>query len=342
MSEQGSKSPTVEYVPLERVKNTHPAHFDLVAAPLADGVDEPARTPLSPKSQGKPVSLILKLAVLALLGAVTIETYFLIVTSFQTHWLLGGLWSFGLGIVILLLLRSGWREFRQLRVLKRQWQRQQEWQHHPERFDADAVLSQLQRPDLTLLWQQQRKPHWTHSEQLQRFEEDILSSPDQQASRLISKWSVDAAVLVAVSPSALLDMLLMLWRNQRMVTAIAETYGVRLGYWSRIKLWKQLLANIAYAGASEVLSDVGTSVLGAELAGKLSARAGQGLGAGLLTARLGLQAQALCRPLGFQYQRRPGLGSIQKTILKQLANKISLRTPQATMDAGKTEHKMEK
>jgi len=337
MTGPDSKSAQVEYVPLARVKKQQPPAAEMALVTAAEQTMTSA-----PKRRRKSLSVFLKLAVLALVGAVGIESYLLIVTSFQTHWLLGSLWSLGLGIIALLLLRFGWRELRQLHRLKRQWQRQQDWQHHPEHFDADVALTQLQRPDLTLLWQQQAQAHWTDAERLQRFETDILSHPDQHAQRVISKWSVDAAVLVAVSPSALLDMLLMLWRNQRMITAIADIYGVQLGYWSRIKLWKQLLANIAYAGASEVLSDVGTSVLGAELAGKLSARAGQGLGAGLLTARLGLQAQALCRPLGFQYQQRPGLGSIQKTILKQLANKISVRSPQSTVVGGNSKTKMEK
>ena len=61
-------------------------------------------------------------------------------------------------------------------------------------------------------------------------------------------------------------------------------YEVITGYLSRVRLWRQLVLNLVYAGVSELLVDVGPDLLGAELAGKLSARVAQGVGAGLMTA----------------------------------------------------------
>lgn len=264
----------------------------------------------------------LMLALLALIVAVVVETVLLIQASFAQHWLLGSLWLIGLGGLVLLGLRALIRELWLLRKLKQRWYRQKKWQVQPDSFSADKVLAELDRDDLTALWQNYDQTHWSPVEQQQRFEVDVLALADQQAQREISRFAGEGAVLVAASPSAILDMLVMLWRNQRMISRIAAIYGVRLGYWSRIRLWRQLLANIVYAGASEVIMDAGTVMLGAELAGKLSARAGQGLGAGLLTARLGLQAQRLCRPLPFVHNKQASLGRLQAQLLKQLAQRL--------------------
>ena len=112
-------------------------------------------------------------------------------------------------------------------------------------------------------------------------------------------------------------MLLMLWRNLRLVNKIAALYGLKLSYWSRIKLIKQVIVNMAYAGASELVADLGADLLGAELLGKLSARMAQGLGAGMLTARLGLKAMHLCRPIPFA-DDAPKLGHIRQKIVHQV------------------------
>lgn len=338
-NESEAKAGAIEYLALDSFKPRTDEADDAAVVPLGQALDTSANERAPSRGWRR---WWWRVALLALASAVVIESYLLIQSSFTTHWLLGTLWSVGLGLVGLLLLTFMAREFWQLRRLKRQWKVQQQLQHHPEQFAAKPLLQQLNRPDLELLWHQQQQPHWSPKEQLQRFEEDVLSCADQQVNRVISKYSVDSAVLVALSPSAFLDMLLMLWRNQRMVTKVASAYGIKLGYWSRIKLWRQLLGNIAYAGASEVISDLGASMLGAELAGKLSLRAGQGLGAGLLTARLGLQAQRLCRPLQFTHVKRPGLANIQTDLLKQLAQRVPLRARTSGKDTVANPSKVEK
>ena len=73
---------------------------------------------------------------------------------------------------------------------------------------------------------------------------------------------------------------------------------------------------MAYARASELVADLGTEMLGAELMGKLSARLGQGLGAGMLTARLGAQTMELCRPIPFE--DKPKLTQVRKKITQQV------------------------
>ena len=55
--------------------------------------------------------------------------------------------------------------------------------------------------------------------------------------------------------------------------------------------------------------------VGGGLAAALSSRVGQGVLNGLLTARVGLTAMHLCRPVAFAPSERPGLGAIRRSLL---------------------------
>ncbi len=106
--------------------------------------------------------------------------------------------------------------------------------------------------------------------------------------------------MIAVSPLALVDMAFIAWRNLRLINRIATLYGIELGYYSRLRLFKLVLLNIAFAGASELVREVGMDWMSQDLAARLSTRAAQGIGAGLLTADSGLKLwsfAARCRGL---------------------------------------------
>ncbi|MGR5221427.1 YcjF family protein [Vibrio parahaemolyticus] len=167
--------------------------------------------------------------------------------------------------------------------------------------------------------------HSAHSdaEVLNMYQSMVIKEQDKQALAAVSKLSGEAALLVALSPLAIADMLLIAWRNFRMIDRLSEIYGVELGYWSRLKLFKLVLMNIALAGASELAIESSADILSMNLAEKLSARAGQGLGVGLLTARLGLKTISLMRPIPFPNEERPRLGSIRKSVLESLKSKLS-------------------
>ncbi|WP_299494208.1 TIGR01620 family protein [uncultured Shewanella sp.] len=156
------------------------------------------------------------------------------------------------------------------------------------------------------------------AEKLVLFEKWVLQDRDLAAKKLVRRFAGQSTLLLAASPLAFVDMAFMLWRNQRMINDVAACYGIELGYWSRIKLVRGILVNIIYAGTSEVMTDLGTQLLSVEMSGKLSARLAQGLGGGLLTARLGYQAMALCRPLAFDADSKPKLSGIHKELLLEL------------------------
>ncbi|WP_075181862.1 YcjF family protein [Pantoea sp. 1.19] len=144
---------------------------------------------------------------------------------------------------------------------------------------------------------------------------------DAQARRAISRSAAESALMVAVSPLALVDMAFIAWRNVRLVNQIARLYGMELGYFSRIRLLRLVLFNMAFAGASELVSEVGLDWVSQDIAARLSARAAQGVGAGLLTARLGIKAMALCRPLPW-LDDKPRLGDFRRELSQQLKTRL--------------------
>ncbi|UPQ89020.1 YcjF family protein [Vibrio sinaloensis] len=168
---------------------------------------------------------------------------------------------------------------------------------------------------------------WIHSvksshsdgEVIDMYDAMVVAEQDKQATKVVSQHATESAALVAISPLAIADMLLVAWRNFKMIDSLADIYGVELGYWSRLQLFKSTLVNMAAAGASELAIDASMDLMSMDLAGRVSARAGQGLGVGILTARLGLKAMALLRPIPWQQDRRVKLGAIRKQIVEKVA-----------------------
>jgi putative membrane protein len=145
---------------------------------------------------------------------------------------------------------------------------------------------------------------------------------DVQARREISHSAAESALMIAVSPLALVDMAFIAWRNLRLVNRIAVLYGIELGYYSRIRLFRLVLLNMAFAGASELVREVGMDWMSQDLAARLSARAAQGIGAGLLTARLGIKTMELCRPLPWLEGDKPKLGDFRRELIGKLKNSM--------------------
>ena len=197
-------------------------------------------------------------------------------------------------------------------------------QGEADKFIGNIITNLPEGIDFTQYHDASRDGH-NDAEKLILFDEIILNDRDKVAKKIVRRFAQESALLLAASPLAVLDMAIILWRNQRMIVKIAHCYGIELGYWSRIKLIRGVITNIIYAGTSEIATDLGTQLLSVEMSGKLSARLGQGLGGGLLTARLGYQAMALCRPLSFKESSRPRLSGIHKELLldlKELSSSI--------------------
>ncbi|MFP2770437.1 YcjF family protein [Oceanisphaera sp. KMM 10153] len=248
--------------------------------------------------------------------------------TWQDNRLLGMAWSLTIILLALAALGRLWRELRLLRTLDRVSRQQaraelllaEQGSGQARSFcEQLAAGSGLDSSDAYQDWQQGLTDQEQDAEVLTLYSRQVLSVQDRQARARVLKWSGEAAVMVAASPLAAVDMLLVLWRNLKMIEDISQCYGIRLGGLSRLRLIRQVLHHMLYVGVSEAAIDAGMDLLGLELAGRLSARAGQGVGAGLLTARLGLQTMSLCRPVPWQGDEKKQLGGIRRALVDKVA-----------------------
>lgn len=149
-----------------------------------------------------------------------------------------------------------------------------------------------------------------------RLTQRVLLHPmDRRAYRLVLVAARDTALATALSPAALLDALVVAWRNLRLVRQIASLYGARPGWLGSIRLLRRMLANLAVAGVAEGGTDLAVEAVGGTVAAAMSARVGQGLLNGMLTARVGIVAMHMCRPLPFAPEDRPSLRRIRQELL---------------------------
>ncbi|USD38569.1 YcjF family protein [Ferrimonas sp. SCSIO 43195] len=262
------------------------------------------------------------------LALVLAEAGLTLQASWQTSPWLFALYALFFSLALAGLVRLTVKEWVRLRQLRGRANLQEQLQpllSSQQMGAAAPLLDQLrlalpsQCDDNWRQWQSRVQDHHSDAELLALAESTVVAPLDKQAEAIIYRYSAQAAVMLAASPLAVLDMALMLWRNQRMLDELAKLYGVEPGYLGRVSLVRQMLHNLIYAGGSELMVDLGGQMLSAELTGKLSARLAQGMGAGLLTARLGYQAQKLCRPLPLT-EARPRLLTLQGKLLSELTS----------------------
>lgn len=136
--------------------------------------------------------------------------------------------------------------------------------------------------------------------------ERMLFGPlDAAARREIEKASRTVAAATALIPLALADVLAALSMNLRMIRRIAEIYGAHAGFFGSWRLLKSVATHLLATGAVAVGDDVIHSVLGGSALARVSRRFGEGVINGALTARVGIAAMEVCRPLPFAALPRP-------------------------------------
>jgi putative membrane protein len=139
-------------------------------------------------------------------------------------------------------------------------------------------------------------------------ERELLAPLDREARALILGSAKRVSIVTAVSPRALVDIGYVIYESSRLIRAMAELYGGRPGSLGLLRLMRDVIAHLAVTGSIAVGDSLVQQVLGHGLASKLSARLGEGVINGLMTARIGIAAMDLCRPLPFRAVRRPGIG----------------------------------
>jgi len=271
--------------------------------------------------------------VVSFMVLVLLEFAFSLVLAFQQSIILGSIYLTTVVSGVLLIGRLLWREYRMLRSLKRN----QLHRHEADRLlNSEQVggalpwlekLNKHQQLDNFETFKNQVATHHSDKEIMTLYANSLLITQDTQAKKLINRFATESALLVALSPLALVDMMAVLWRGTKLIEQIGKVYGIGFGYANRIKLYRMLIKQVMFVGSAELISDLAATALSAELLGKLSGRAAQGLSAGIFTARIGYKAMELSRPLPRLENKR----NLLKSTVQNIASKIiSRKKPETT------------
>jgi putative membrane protein len=148
-------------------------------------------------------------------------------------------------------------------------------------------------------------------------ERELMTQLDEQARLLVSSAAQRVSIVTAVSPRALVDVLFVFAASLRLIRQLARLYGGRPGALGMIALMRHVIAHVAITGGMAASDSLIQQVLGHGIAAKLSQRLGEGVLNGLLTARLGLAAIDVTRPLPFTALPRPALADLAKDLLSK-------------------------
>ena len=148
-------------------------------------------------------------------------------------------------------------------------------------------------------------------------ERELMAPLDQEAKSLITASVMRVSVVTAVSSRASIDMLFVLVNFLNLLRKLSYLYGVRPGTLGMLRLLRQVISHLVLTGGLATSDSLIQQILGHGIAAKLSARLGEGLLNGLLTARLGLAAIDVIRPLPFTALPRPTLSDLMSDALRR-------------------------
>jgi putative membrane protein len=146
-------------------------------------------------------------------------------------------------------------------------------------------------------------------------ERDLIAPLDDRAKLLASAAARRVAVVTAVSPRAVFDVVFVLWQSLRLIRGVADVYGSRPGAFGLFRLTKAVVSHLAITGSIAVGETLLQQIIGHGVAARLSAKLGEGVVNGLMTARIGLSAIDVCRPLPFLAAERPQLRDLTRDLV---------------------------
>ncbi|WOI56771.1 TIGR01620 family protein [Palleronia sp. LCG004] len=139
---------------------------------------------------------------------------------------------------------------------------------------------------------------------------ELLAPLDAAARIEVEAAARQVATVTAVVPLAFADVAAALTSNLRMIRRIAEIYGGRAGTLGAWRLTRAVFTHLVATGAVAVGDDLIGSVAGGSVLTRISRRFGEGIVNGALTARVGIAAMEVCRPLPFAAGRKPQVHSL--------------------------------
>ena len=141
-------------------------------------------------------------------------------------------------------------------------------------------------------------------------ERALVKPLDARARAEVAAAAKRVSLVTALSPRAALDVVFVAAQVVRLTRRIAEIYGGRPGFLGFIKLARAISAHLVITGGMAVGDTLLQGLIGHGIAAKLSSRMGEGMLNGLLTARVGLSAMAVCRPAPFRAVKSPSVNDV--------------------------------
>src|SRR5262249_46791320 len=124
------------------------------------------------------------------------------------------------------------------------------------------------------------------------------------------------AVATARAPMAASAVTCVALENLRMLRDLVALYGGRPGLVGLLRLAHLVLAHLLATGGVALTDDLLGQFLGQDILRRLSRRLGEGAFNGALTARIGIAAIAVARPLPFRAVKPPRVRDVLGEVLK--------------------------
>jgi putative membrane protein len=148
-------------------------------------------------------------------------------------------------------------------------------------------------------------------------ERELMLPLDATAKRAVAAAAKQVSLVTAVSPRALVDVGFVLYAAFRLIRRLAAIYGGRPGFFGFLRLARNVLGHLALTGGMAAGDSLLQQVMGLGLAARVSARLGEGVLNGVLTARVGLAAMAVCRPLPFHATQPPLIADVAGSLFER-------------------------
>lgn len=174
---------------------------------------------------------------------------------------------------------------------------------------------------------------------LRLADRDILANLDAEARQLVTRSAKRVATVTTLSPFVVIAMGFVLVENLRLLRLLATLYGGRPGWLAVARLARLVTGHMIATGGLALTDDLLGQFLGQDILRRLSRRLGEGAFNGALTARIGVAAIEVIRPLPFLATRQPRVRDILGDVLRPFGESQSKGAQAETADARPAETK---